>query len=156
VRARASVTPWSPVVRPSNSDIDYLNPSGPDTYEKTQPDSLGSEAADNSRKLEGQGATDNGLREHIQPDPVERNDDNNETRTIHLPDLQTTQHFIDSLHTAVLDGAGMDPEDLENLCNPGPSLDLLDPSPLLRSIRHFINNANASQDHYDNTRRSNS
>jgi hypothetical protein len=156
VHAWSSVAPRSPVAGPSNSnqdsDVDYLDPSGPDTYEQTQPDNLGSEAADNSRDSEGQGATDNGLRERIQPDLVERNDNDNETSIIHLPDLQTTQRFIDSLHTAVLDGTGMDPEDLENLCNPGPALDLLDPSPLLCSIRHFINNANASRDHYNNTR----
>lgn len=44
----------------------------------------------------------------------------------------------------------MDPEDLEALHNPEPMVDLLNLSPLLCSLRHFINNAGASQDHYDN------
>jgi hypothetical protein len=56
------------------------------------------------------------------------------------------------LHAAVLDNTGMDLEDIENMCNPEPMLDLLDPSPLLRSMRHFINNTGSSRDHYDNFR----
>ena len=58
--------------------------------------------------------------------------------------------FVDLLQTAFLEDMGVDPEDLEALCNPEPTVDLLDPSPLLCSLRHFINNAGASQDHHNN------
>jgi hypothetical protein len=91
--------------------------------------------------------------EHVQPDSIEHCDDLEETVTvIHLPDLQTMQKFIEVLCVAVLDDSGMDTEDIENLRNPGPALDLLDPLPFLRSLRHFINNAGLSRDHYDNLR----
>lgn len=43
-------------------------------------------------------------------------------------------------------------EDIECLRDPGPVIDLEDPSPLLRSLRHFINNAGSSQAHYDGIR----
>ncbi|KAH9022586.1 hypothetical protein EDB84DRAFT_1274524 [Lactarius hengduanensis] len=96
-------------------------------------------------------SSDAGPRENIQPDPLEHRDEDIVT-PIHLPDLQTTQQFIDLLCTAVLDESVTDPEDLYNLRNPEPPLEFLDPSPLLRSLRHFINNAGASRDHYDNIR----
>lgn len=44
-------------------------------------------------------------------------------------------------------------EDIECLRDPGPVIDLEDPSPLLRSLRHFINNAGSSQAHYDGIRK---
>ncbi|KAH8978595.1 hypothetical protein EDB86DRAFT_2757020, partial [Lactarius hatsudake] len=70
-----------------------------------------------------------------------------------LPDLQTTQHFIDALRTAVLEDTGMELDDIEQLRSPEPEHVLEDPSPLLRSLRHFINNSSASRDHYDTMRR---
>ncbi|KAH8980909.1 hypothetical protein EDB83DRAFT_2189619, partial [Lactarius deliciosus] len=66
-----------------------------------------------------------------------------------LPDLQTTQQFVDMLRVAVLEDSGMCPQDINNLRNPGQEPELADPSPLLRSIRHFVNNSSASRDHYD-------
>jgi hypothetical protein len=72
--------------------------------------------------------------------------------TIHLPELQTTQDFIETLRVAVMEDTGMSEEDILDLRNPGPVDNFVDPSPLLQSVRHFINNVNASHDHYDNTR----
>lgn len=96
------------------------------------------------------------LTEDFRPDPLEVDGEDEAgdaaVALIHLPKLQTTQKFIDSLRVASLDDAGMDPEDLETLRNPGPTPDLVNPSPLLHSLRHFINNAGASRDHYDNLR----
>ena len=43
-------------------------------------------------------------------------------------------------------------EDIERLRDPGPVIDLEDPSPLLRSLRHFINNAGSSRAHYEGIR----
>ncbi|KAH8979255.1 hypothetical protein EDB92DRAFT_1778286, partial [Lactarius akahatsu] len=73
------------------------------------------------------------------------------TNDIHLPDLQTTQRFIQLLGAATLENSAMLPEDIESLRDPGP-VDLEESSPLLRSLRHFINNANSSRAHYDNIR----
>ena len=61
------------------------------------------------------------------------------------------QHFIDTLRTASLENLGMQPKDINNLWDPGPVLDLEDPLSLLRCLRHFINNASASQAYYDAT-----
>ncbi len=92
--------------------------------------------------------------EDIQPDPIEAHgfDVGSDPTPIHLPNLQTTQSFIDALRTAALEDSGMEPEDIEQLRSPEPECDLEDPSPLLRSLRHFINNSSASWDHYDTTR----
>jgi hypothetical protein len=81
-----------------------------------------------------------------------RIDDGDTVSSIRLPKLQTTQKFIDLLRTASLDDSGMDSEALETLRNPQPMIDLLDPSPILCSLRHFINNAGSSRDHFDNLR----
>ena len=43
----------------------------------------------------------------------------------------------------------MQPEDITSLRDPAPVLDLEDPLPLLRSLRHFINNSGSSRAHYD-------
>jgi hypothetical protein len=69
---------------------------------------------------------------------------------IHLLKLQMSQEFIDLLHVASLDDVGMAPEDLEALCNPELTMDIVYPSPLLQLIRHFFNNTGCSQDHFDN------
>ena len=87
----------------------------------------------------------------IEPDEL-LVDDEDTVSSIRLPKLQTTQKFIDLLRTASLDDTGMDPEDIETIRNPEPTIDLVNPSPMLRSIRHFINNAGSSRDHYENLR----
>ncbi|KAH9002126.1 hypothetical protein EDB86DRAFT_2800981, partial [Lactarius hatsudake] len=94
---------------------------------------------------------DTAPRERIQPDPLDRSEDGHDA-PIHLPALQTTEQFINMLRVAVLEDSGMCPEDIGSLRNPGKEPELADPSPLLRSIRHFVNNASASRDHYDTTR----
>ena len=43
----------------------------------------------------------------------------------------------------------MQPEDIDELRNPGQEYTLVDLSPLLRSVRHFVNNSAASRKHYD-------
>ncbi len=92
--------------------------------------------------------------EDIQPDPIEAHgfDIGSDPMPIHLPDLQTMQSFIDALRTAALEDSGMELEDIEQLRSLEPECDLEDLSPLLRSLRHFINNLSASWDHYDTTR----
>jgi hypothetical protein len=79
-----------------------------------------------------------------------RIDDGDMVLSILLPKLQTTQKFIDLLRMASLNNSGMDSEALETLHNPQPTIDLLDPLPILRLLRHFINNAGSSRDHFDN------
>lgn len=94
-------------------------------------------------------------RDGIQPDPLnERPEDVDEgdDPVIYIPNLQTTQRFVESLRMAKLEHSGMCREDIENLRNPAEETELIDPSPLLRSIRHFTNNTSASRDHYDTTR----
>ena len=72
--------------------------------------------------------------------------------TIDLPQLQTAQQYIDLLRSASLDSSAMQAEDIEDLRNPGQDYTLMDPSPLLRSVRHFINNYAASREHYETMR----
>ena len=43
----------------------------------------------------------------------------------------------------------MQAEDIDELCNPGQEYTLIDPSPLLHSVCHFVNNLAASWKHYD-------
>ena len=89
----------------------------------------------------------------IQPDPLEQDPtEYNPAFEITLPKLQTTQAFLDALRTSSLEHSGMHSEDINNLRNPGPVLDLVDPSPLLRSMRHLMNNAGSSRAHYDGIR----
>jgi hypothetical protein len=47
----------------------------------------------------------------------------------------------------------MQPDDIKALWNPSPVVDLGDPLPLLRLLRHFIHNAGSSQAHYNNIRK---
>ena len=78
-------------------------------------------------------------------------DDEDIVSSIDLPKLQTTQKFINILRIASLNDTGMDPEDINTICNPEPTIiNLVNPSPMLHSIQHFINNAGLSQDHYKN------
>jgi Transposase family tnp2 len=98
-----------------------------------------------------QGSRDAGAGEDIIPDPLRRENEDTDL-AINLLDLQTTQKFLDRLRTASLEDTAMDPEDISTLRNPEAGFDLLEPSPLLRSIQHFINNASASRDHYDGIR----
>ena len=86
----------------------------------------------------------------IQPEAlVQKPDLEDPRRIIPLPKLETTQCFLNALGTVSLESSGMQPEDIDNLQNPGPVFDLVDPSPLLRCLRHFINNNPASRAHYD-------
>ncbi len=128
-------------------------PPSPEHYQHEEMDIGGSSTCDSVGTSQAAlGAPGNTApQERIQPDPLDRSEDGDGT-PIHLPDLQTTQQFIDMLRVAVLEDSGMCPEDIENIRNPGHQPELADPSPLLRSIRHFINNASASRDHYDTTR----
>ena len=99
------------------------------------------------------GSRQTGQCEHIKPDPLEQEPtEDDPCAIIWLPNLQTTQGFIEALRLASLKKSGMQPEDIENLRDPGPVLDLEDPSPLLRSLRHFINNSGSSRAHYEGIR----
>jgi hypothetical protein len=124
-------------------------PSSPVPYDDTG--GLDNSPASNVTSPAGRSALGAMSQELIQPEPLEGHDPEEGLRStsIHLPDLQTTQHFVDSLCTAVLESSGMHDEDINSLCNPGPEHELVDPSPLLWSIRHFINNLLSSRDHYE-------
>ena len=96
--------------------------------------------------------TEAGQRKLIQPDPlIQEGDEELPSSLIHLPDLRKTQQFVDALGLASLEALGMQEEDIDSLHDLGPILDLKDPSPLLRSLRHFISNASSSQAHYSAT-----
>ncbi|KAH9057900.1 hypothetical protein EDB83DRAFT_2520779 [Lactarius deliciosus] len=87
------------------------------------------------RPAGGVTGTDGLDQEAIQPDPIEPSEfDIGSDHPIRLPDLQTTQHFIDTLRTAVLEDTGMELDDIEQLRSPEPEHVLEDPSPLLRSL----------------------
>jgi len=123
-----------------NGPADYkthgasLNDSGTGDFSGANPDATETQA---------------GHQERIQPEPLEQDEDN--ANVIHLPDLQTTQRFIQLLGAATLEKSGMQHEDIESLRDPGPVVDFEEPSPLLRNLRHFINNASASRAYYDTT-----
>jgi hypothetical protein len=72
--------------------------------------------------------------------------------TIELPQLQTAQQYLDLLRSASLESSGMKADDIDDLRSPGQDYTLVDPSPLLRSVRHFINNSTASRKHYETMR----
>ena len=94
-----------------------------------------------------------GQRVTLEPDPLEQEPtDEDPGVTVRLPNLQTTQEFINALKIASLETSGMQPEDIESLRDPSPVTDLKDPPPLLRSLRHFINNFGSSQAHYEGIR----
>jgi hypothetical protein len=96
-------------------------------------------------------AVDDQPRQH---EPKGGNDqwDHDGSGAIELPELQITQQFIDLLKSAALDKSGMQPEDIEDLRDPGKDYALVDPSPLLRSLRHFLNNSTASRKYYESMR----
>lgn len=91
----------------------------------------------------------------IQPKPLEgRVTEDGVESVIHLPNLKTTQSFVDLLRVAVLEGSGMLDENIQSLREPtGPEPDLVNHSQLLRSLRHFIDNALCSREHYERFRR---
>ena len=95
-------------------------------------------------------AGQSGQHNSIEPDPLEQEPTEDDPgATIWLPNLQTTQRFVDALRMASLENSGMQLEDIDSLWDPGLVLDLEDPSPLLRSLRHFINNSGSSWAHYN-------
>lgn len=95
------------------------------------------------------GTGQTGQREYIEPDPLEQEPTkDNPGSVIQLPNLQSTQGFVDALRVASLEKSGMWSETIESLRDPGPVSDLEDPSPLLRLLRHFINNCGSSCAHY--------
>ena len=99
------------------------------------------------------GSRQTGQCEHIEADPLEQEPtEDDPSAIIWLPNLQTTQGFIEALRLASLKKWGMQLEDIENLRDPGLVLDLEDPSPLLRSLKHFINNSGSSCAHYKGIR----
>ena len=90
--------------------------------------------------------------EDIFSDLLVQGEDEEAETSIALPRLQMTQAFMDLLHVATLNDSGMDSDDILTLHNPEAGIagyDLVNPSQLLRSLQHFINNASASCDHYD-------
>ena len=94
-----------------------------------------------------------GQHNSIEPDPLEQEPtDDDPGAAIRLPNLQVTQGFIDELGVASLENSAMQSEDIESIRDPGPVLDLEDPSPLLRSLRHFVNNSGSSRAHYESIR----
>ena len=114
-----------------------------------------------SHAATGQGAQppDNaGPGEDFDLDPLVREGDGDEDHatSIALPKLQMTQAFVDLLRIASLDNSGMDEDMLASLRRPELDvvyeLELKNPSPLLRSLHHFINNSGSSRDHYDGLR----
>jgi hypothetical protein len=68
---------------------------------------------------------------------------------IELPQLQLTLQYIDLLQSTDLDKSGMWPDDIGKLHNPAQTYTPVDPSPLLCSVDHFVNNSSASQKHYE-------
>jgi Transposase family tnp2 len=87
-----------------------------------------------------------------QSDVAEATDSVDVVDTIELPQLQLAQQYIDLLRSAALDKSGMQSDDIDELRNPTQTYTLVDPSPLLRSVRHFINNSSASRKHYESMR----
>ena len=73
-------------------------------------------------------------------------------KTIELPHLQIAQQYIDLMRSAELGKSGMQLEDIDTLCNLAHAETLVEPSPLLRSVHHFINNSAALRKHYEQLR----
>jgi hypothetical protein len=73
-------------------------------------------------------------------------------KTIKLPHLQIMQQYLNFMQSAELGKSGMQPEEIEDLCNPVQAYMLVDLSPLLHSVRHFVNNSSSSQKHYEQLR----
>ena len=85
----------------------------------------------------------------MDPDPLEGLDLDGNAASIQLPKLQTTQSFINLICVAVLEGSEMHSNDIVSLRKPGPDRKLLNPSPLLWSVCHFVNNNQSSHEHYE-------
>ena len=139
----------------SRANADPLNSGAPDEPHLGDADYEDTSACHPEPSPDTTNAGRPGQRGFIQPDPLEAEqepDGEEPGVVIHLLDLQTTQCFVDTLRMASLENSGMQPEDIDNLRDPGPVLDLEDPSSLLRCLRHFINNTSASRAHYDATR----
>jgi hypothetical protein len=87
-----------------------------------------------------------------QSDPTGASDGVDVVNTIELPRLQIARQYSDLLRSASLDKSGMQPEEIDQLRNPDQTYMLADPSPLLRSVRHFVNNSSASREFYESMR----
>ena len=69
------------------------------------------------------GSRQTGQCEHIKLDPLEQEPTKDDPcAIIWLPILQTTQGFVEALRLVSLEKSGMQPEDIENLRDPGPVL----------------------------------
>jgi hypothetical protein len=134
-----------------------------DSEDDTDPsgiDPLDQDRHDDPQVVVGQGAqatgSNAGSGEDFDLDPLVREGDDDEAASIALPKLQVTQGFVDLLRIASLDKSKMDKDMVASLRHPelevAYELDLKTPSPLLRSLRHFINNSGSSRDHYDELR----
>lgn len=160
--SRTGTTPLeseTPVLGETGYTPEDINPHDPDPLFDTSASDLEARQHEQRQPLRTEplapesSTVDDGQREPIQPDPlVQEPTDDGPGEVIHLPKLETTQRFLDALRNSSIEDSGMLPDDIESLRNPSPVLDLADPSPLLRSLRHFINNAGSSRAHYDNVR----
>jgi hypothetical protein len=147
----------SPPLSPGGQSLPPESP--PPSSRSPSPDHLGGNTGPSST-LASSGAalgTSGGGTDQdgIQPDPILEHPedlDDGDDPIIHMPTLQTTQSFVDLLRVARLADSGMYREDIENMRDPEQEIELVDPSPLLRSIRHFTNNTSASREHYDTIR----
>ena len=145
--------PDTDVARPGESDlskdipdIDISQPGNSDLYEDTVVPPL-DEPTGSDPELE--------LGTHVDSQATTGDDwltppeQGDVVATIGLPQLQIAQQYIELLRSATLELSGMHPDDVNDLRNPGPEHTLVDPSPLLRSIRHFVNNSSSSRKHYE-------
>jgi hypothetical protein len=117
---------------PNFGDLDYMSRDA-----SPHPDlSLNNSAAElNNRQHDLDIQTDplapesdtNADRQHknIQPNPlVQEPNEDGPGEVIHLPKLEMTQHFLDTLWNSTIEGSVMQPDDIEALCNPSPVLDM--------------------------------
>ena len=88
----------------------------------------------------------------MQSDTAEATDSVDVVDTIELPQLQLAQQYINLLRSTALDKSGMQSDDIDELRNPTQTYTLVNPLPLLRSVRHFINNSSMSRKHYKSMR----
>ena len=138
---------------PGPSEVDAGNPDDLDARKEQHMGDVDLRAPSPEPTAHTTETRPSGDRVSIEPDPLEQEPTDEEPgTTIRLPNLQTTQGFINSLKVASLETSGMHPDDIESLRSPSPVLDLEDPSPLLRSLRHFVNNFGSSRAHYEGIR----
>ena len=126
-----------------------LSPTPPDTGGSGGPYNLETMSGTNPPEAGGASLNPRTYR----PDELRGLDSEGHPASIELPKLQTTQQFIDLMREAVLESSGMHDDEIKALREPGPEHELLDPSPLVRSIRHFLNNTLSSREHYETLRR---